>query len=605
MRHAPWRAGRLRWTRASVASVALALAWGSVLEAAELLTWRLEGGAVRTDAGAPDRPLPVGSLAKPFVAKAWAKAHPTARPPVERCDAASHCWRPAGHGRLGLAHAVSVSCNVYFKKMAADTPLEVLKATLEAEGFLVPSPLSPETAIGLADSDGALAARPEALLRAYARLVATPWDTGESVRREVLAGLRESALDGTARGLGHRGFWAKTGTVPALDGRPLATSGLVVAVDDSGWAVLGLLRSGTGREAAAALALPLGGLRPWSSPREAAAPANPRGARPAGGPAVPVADDRVRVGLLEILQPRAVTARNLGPAPAGSARGFVGPGASVSLGAGDRLSEALWELSLPGRRFLRRLRASLEVEAGPRDTLRLRAEVRTDEYVAGVMAAELPEGEPLRRADLGAAVLRFLAAGPRHGTYDVCDDTHCAWFIGRGPRLLWTNPRTPVLLARGRAEEELPPLEGATWERIRAAARQEGPSLWTGHCGGAPLSAHFVWGNGDRRVFRCDRHPEGDAAAWSRLWSATDVARAFGADVEEIEIRPEDGVWTLHARTVRGELHLRYDEAHRRLAAILGWDALPSPADRVVRAPGGFRASGCGRGHRVGLCLGD
>jgi hypothetical protein len=490
--------------------------------------------------------------------------------------------------------------------MAADTPPDVLEATLRAEGFLVPSPLSPETAIGLGDADGALAARPEALLRAYARLVRTPWDTGESVRREVLAGLRESALDGTARGLGHRGFWAKTGTVPALDGRPLATSGFVVAVDDSGWAVLGLLRNGTGREAAAALAIPLAGLRPWSAAREVAPGTLPRTpARSASGSPIPVADARVRVGLLEMLQPRAVVAQNVGPAPAGSTHGFVGPGASVSLDAGDRLSEALWELSLPGRRFLRRLRASLAVEAGPLDTLRLRADVPRDEYVAGVMAAELPEGDPLRRADLGAAVLRFLSAGPRHGNYDVCDQTHCAWFIGRGPRVLWTNPRTPVLLASARGEADLPPLDGATWERIRAAARQEGPNLWTGHCGGAPLSAHFLWGNGDRRVFRCDRHRPGDTAAWSRLWNGPDLARAFGSDVEEIEIRPQGGVWTLHARTARGDLDLRYDETHRLLAAVLGWDALPSPADRVVRGAGGFRAFGGGRGHRVGLCLGD
>jgi hypothetical protein len=101
----------VRVTCAGVARVALVAACMPVLQAADLVTWRLEGGVLRGDAGAEDRPLPVGSLVKPFVAKAWARAHPTARPPVERCVAAAHCWKPAGHGALGLGHAVSVSCN--------------------------------------------------------------------------------------------------------------------------------------------------------------------------------------------------------------------------------------------------------------------------------------------------------------------------------------------------------------------------------------------------------------------------------------------------------------------------------------------------------------
>jgi hypothetical protein len=315
---------------------------------------------------------------------------------------------------------------------------------------------------------------------------------------------------------------------------------------------------------------------------------------------------RVRVGLLEALHPRTVVARNLGPTPAGSSRGYVGPEASLSLRPGDRLDESLWELALPGRRFLRRLRGALTVEAGPLETLRLRAELRPEEYVAGVVAAELPAAGLDRRVALGAAVLRFLADGPRHGSTDVCDQTHCAWFVGRGPRVLWVTPRTPVLLASapGRETEDWT-LDGLVWARIRAEALQNGPRLFTGHCGGAPLSAHFVWGNGDDRVWRCDRHAAGDGAAWSRLWSEADLSRALGATVTRLEATTVGGVWTLRARTAGGDLDLRYDEAHRRLAAVLGWDALPSPADRILHTARGFRAEGVGSGHRVGLCLGE
>jgi hypothetical protein len=62
--------------------------------------------------------------------------------------------------------------------------------------------------------------------------------------------------------------------------------------------------------------------------------------------------------------------------------------------------------------------------------------------------------------------------------------------------------------------------------------------------------------------------------------------------------------WRLAVTTDAARLALSWDEAHARLAAVLGWDALPSPADRVSRDGGGFRAFGRGLGHRVGLCIG-
>jgi len=588
-RFSPGGASREAPPLIGVGSVLLALL--PAIAAAEPVLWRLEEGIVRPGPRAEDRLMPMGSLLKPFVARAWARAHPGAEPPVVRCERDSGCWLPSGHGGVGLVRGLSLSCNTYFRALAADTPEAVLADTLGAEGFAVPRPVSPEAAIGLVDDTGGVVARPGAVLRAYVRLVSAPWETGEEVRGAVLAGLRESALTGTASGIGRRGFRAKTGTVPALDGRPLATSGWVVAVDDSGWAVLALLPRGTGREAARALAAPLARLRPGSTPHTHTT-----------GTAR-TADARVRVGLLEALRPREVVARNVGRAPAASSRGFVGPDARIALEPGDRLDESLWELSLPGRRFHRHVQAAVVVEGGPDGELRLRARMSRPEYVAGVLAAEFPEGDPERRVALGAAILRFLEAGPRHGTTDVCDQTHCAWFVGRGPRVSWPTPRTPVLLARGPGTE-VPILDGPTWSRIERESRREGPRFFTGHCGGAPLSAHAVWGGGDRRVWRCDRHGPQDRASWARDWTDRALGRAFGAAVADLVVDQSDGVWRLRARTVEGERGLSYDQVHRLLAPVLGWDALPSPADRVRRVSGGFRAEGRGRGHRVGLCLG-
>ena len=73
----------------------------------------------------------------------------------------------------------------------------------------------------------------------------------------------------------------------------------------------------------------------------------------------------------------------------------------------------------------------------------------------------------------------------------------------------------------------------------------------------------------------------------------------------ELAIQHPDGVWTLVIRTVQGIRELRFDEAHRVLARILGWDALPSPADVILPLPSGFQVEGVGKGHRVGLCLAD
>jgi len=544
----------------------------------ELLIWRLRDGSFESPTSKAPSLLPVGSLLKPFVAEAWARAHPGKVPPRIHC---SGCWQGVAHGVVDLPQALRVSCNTYFRTLAAETPPEILEATLENEGFRVPHSLSPETAIGLPAGEPALIG-PEALLQAYVRMTRTPWASGEPVRQQVLAGMREAALSGTANGLGHRGYWAKTGTVAALDATPLATSGFSLAVDDSGWAILALLPHGTGKEAARQLSAPLGRMRPWASttlPQHDLAPS----------------ERRVRVGLFEALAPHRLTARNLGTAGQATSRGFVGPGGTLKLEPGDHLNEGLWEIELPEYGFTRRLYADLRCEASGKQ-LRLKAEMSAREYVSGVLAAELPSGEGDLRIQLGAAALRFIKAGPRHRDRDFCDTTHCAWFVGRGPRYLWPSPKRPAL-ATGPVD---PPLEDGLWSAIVAAYTEDGPSQWTAHCGGEPLSAHFVWGNGDRKVRVCARHSS-PTRPWTRRWEDAAVARAFGDGT--LHLHERDGVWTLEVEGSEGRRLLRYDEVHRRIAAVLGWDALPSPASRVVRVQGGYRVQGVGWGHRVGLCL--
>ena len=137
---------------------------------------------------------------------------------------------------------------------------------------------------GASPRQGAVSARPETVLRAYAALVREPWSSGDAVRRAIVAGLRDAAREGTARAFAGRGVYAKTGTVPALDGRALSTSGWALAVEDSGDARLALLLHGTGREAADALAANPGGVA--AGPDAGGVPLRPpRPRQPVRGPA--------------------------------------------------------------------------------------------------------------------------------------------------------------------------------------------------------------------------------------------------------------------------------------------------------------------------------
>lgn len=527
--------------------------------------------------------MAVGSLQKPFVAKAWAAAHPAEASPSIPCTPSDHCWLRQGHGTLGLPSALARSCNTYFLRLAEATPKAVLARVFEAEGFRHQG-LTPSEAIGLPGPKGLVTIAPSRLLQAYVRLLKEPWPLGEATRGEVRRGLREAAQGGTAS-LGQWGFWAKTGTVPTPSD-PLRTSGLALAVDDSGWAILGRLPLGTGRETARALDEPLSRWRPGHPPL---AP------RPtASGPKPPFRAATVAVRLLDLLGARTLQVRNAGTTPIPTREGYLGPGAQSPLRPGFWVGPGLLEVQAQGLSGGKRFYGELACIGAPGRPLALKATLALREYAEGVVAAELPYAKAERRIPLGAAILRFLAENRRHPDADVCDSTHCAWFIGRGPRI--GQPSAP----------ETQSFSDAEWAEVLAQSQQPGPSQWSSHCGGTPLAPHALWGFGDQATLPCPRH-EGrqDTRPWQRTWSLAEVRKAFGSGVERLKIGMDRGVWVLEVGSRTGLQTFRYDDAHRRLAARLGWGALPSPADHIERVAEGFRASGVGLGHRVGLCLGD
>ncbi|MBI4911167.1 MAG: hypothetical protein HY823_00370 [Acidobacteria bacterium] len=545
---------------------------------AALQTWTAGAGVAEDSRGAGEAPLAVGSLQKPFVAQAWAAAHPEEDPPRFVCAPGPGCWNRAGHGEVGLVRALSLSCNAYFRNLAAATPPARLQAAFSEAGF-IGTPRSPDQAIGLEQGEGSPVIRPKDLLAAYLRLVRRPWPLGERIREQVLAGLRDAVWKGTASGLGRQGGWAKTGTVPS---GPLHTCGLALFVDDAGSAVLGRLDPGTGRGAA----LRLASLSHTSALE---------GEQPSG-------DASVTLRLLDLFRGRRIFLRNLGESPVPTGDGFLGPGSRIEIKPGQWAGPGDLELLEPRSGLARQVRGRVLGRNGPDGRLSILLVSSLQDYVAGVLSAELTGPDHPLRIELGAAILRFLAAGPRHPDADVCDATHCAWFVGRGAPPRWP---APGVFRRGSSPGASLDLAGRDWLDMQALARRPGPSQWTSHCGGRSLSGRQVWGAGDPAVHLCPRHQGGQTRPWERTWTLQEAEKAFGSPIDSILVGMDHERWVLLARGPKGTRAFDYDDAHRRLAAAGGWGALPSPADTVERTEQGFRVRGVGLGHRVGLCLGD
>ena len=573
-----------------------------------LALYTLRGG--RLDPAAAEAAAePVGSIQKAWVVRAWADAHPDTAdvPPRVSCGPASRCWNRKGHGLLGLRRAVSLSCNTYFLGLAGQIPRAAAERVFRDAGFDLHAPLTPERMIGLQTAGRPITIQPARLLESFRLLLTNPWRLRDEVRAELIAGLRDSAEDGTGSLVPAPGLAVKTGTVASLDGEPLATSGWAIAADPAGETVrLALLRSGTGAQAAARLAhLWRDGGAIGAAVRRA--PSDPASAPP-GTPVRPL-PGTVRIRLFSALAPRRITATNAGAFPLRaetreSPPDWVGPGASRELTPGLRLSAGVWELTVEPYGLVRLVRGTLDARDGRHPVLT--ASLR--DWAEGVVRAEA-RGLPAERvADFLPVVLRFLGRGPRHGTEEVCDLSHCALFGGFGPPVVWLRPETAVVesgdASRARPFDPIPAIPDGAWEEALEASGGPGPSLWSGNCGGSPLSEREVWGAGSAEPVPCQRASRHAALPpWSRVVAAGTLAAVLGRTVLSVEAVERDGVRKTAVTFASGRAELLWDDLHRRLAAVAGWNALPSPPDAWTPVPSGWKVTGRGNGHRVGYCL--
>jgi cell division protein FtsI/penicillin-binding protein 2 len=161
----------------------------------------------------PERPIPAGSLVKPFVALA---ASSKGGFPVLTCNP-SQCWLQKGHGKVDITKAIAHSCNSYFLQLAPRANPDFLsRFGIEPP----PQGASAQTWIGLGRE---WQLSPLTLARAYRLLASYP--DAEPIR----AGMMQSSQAGTGRAFGAKAQ-VKTGTAACAHPAGQPGDGYVIAL---------------------------------------------------------------------------------------------------------------------------------------------------------------------------------------------------------------------------------------------------------------------------------------------------------------------------------------------------------------------------------------
>ena len=177
----------------------------------------------------PQKPIPLGSLVKPFTALAYGEEHQF-QFPVHVCRGdKTGCWQKSPHGKLNIVSAISHSCNSYFRVLAANVSGEQMASTANSFGLNAPaSDLTGPPLMGLGTE---WQISPLRMARAYLELVRRRKQPGVS---EVLTGMAQSAEHGTGHGVGqalkHSTALVKTGTAPCTHPHVAPGDGFVIAL---------------------------------------------------------------------------------------------------------------------------------------------------------------------------------------------------------------------------------------------------------------------------------------------------------------------------------------------------------------------------------------
>ncbi len=469
------------------------------------------------------------------------------------------CAHPDLRRPMSAAEALAYSCDDFFANVGERLPRSELSKLTSALG-LGPVDAGAPMALAAVGLDG-IRATPEQLLRALVR-AADPKGlrvTAET-RQVLLEGLRGAARYGAARAIGDRGIdaLASAGT-PLMAGR--SSQGLVLALSPSARAsraVAVLIPGGSDGDAvpvvSEALAQLIAGtygivarpdVRPSSDPRTS---------------------ERPNIGAPSERPGAAAPAKT--PAPQGP-KAASEPSGEWSVRVGHPRLSGGYDLT----------------------------QVPLEEYVARVVAGEgAARSAPAALEALAISVRTFAIAnrGRHRGDgFDLCDLTHCQVMAMATP--------ASRLAASATAGQIL------TWHGEPASI------FYTACCGGQSELPSDVWPRAQNQPFlvrhrdeACRQLPE-----WASEVAASELLRALrnaglrGDEIRDVRVaqRSQSGrasavrIEGLAPETITG------DDLRFAVGKTLGWQLIKSTALDVKRTSAGYRFTGRGSGHGVGLCV--
>ena len=251
------------------------------------------------------------------------------------------------------------------------------------------------------------------------------------------------------------------------------------------------------------------------------------------------------------------------------------------------------------------------VQIGRIDGVRGAITLPLDEYVAGVVAAELGVSllrpATLQVARLQAVLARTYALSSlnRHQDegFDLCATTHCQLF-----RPLHVLPRPNVAVAREAAH--------STREILIVHKGQPIEALYHADCGGHTSNASAVWGGDGAPYLRgvvdamC---PGPSKPPWRFAVDANTLESAINADsrtrvggqLRRVEVVARDKGGRALRVALDGDRSSVVRAEEFRLVVIrrFGPRSLRSTRFSVARRDGQFVFEGGGNGHGVGLCI--
>jgi cell division protein FtsI/penicillin-binding protein 2 len=176
-----------------------------------------------------NRPIPLGSLAKPFTALAYGERHEFHFPTHTCLGSQTGCWRPRGHGEVDLSSAIAYSCNSYFRLLTAD--LSAADVFPTAAHFGLDLPDAKIQGAELAGLGSRWRISPMHMSQAYLELLHGRQDPAIA---QILGGMERSGMHGTGaevgRALRPKTALVKTGTAVCTHSQRAPGDGFAIAM---------------------------------------------------------------------------------------------------------------------------------------------------------------------------------------------------------------------------------------------------------------------------------------------------------------------------------------------------------------------------------------